>query len=178
MKKLVTLAAMINLLVACDSNVLNDIKNAKIEGNNITWAAAVEKLSACKQGTQRWQLQKDNRQHHTVALFECELTNQAIASYNARLEENAARDATFTTQAPTEKMVSAKLSLSVVASQEGNKPLIKIYPQFNNNKKEDSAIIDKKIIGQILTNDLNPIEQILPDPPMVHKKFNNQSIFE
>ena len=49
MKKLVTLAAMINLLVACDSNVLNDIKNAKIEGHNITWAAAVEKLSACKQ---------------------------------------------------------------------------------------------------------------------------------
>lgn len=177
MQKLATLALLGSLLAACGSNPLDDIKNTKIEGHNVTWAAAAENLSVCKPGTQQWQLQKENQGHLAAALFECELTDQAIAPYNIRLEENITQDASLMTQTPMEKVISANLTLKITASQEGNKPLIKIYPKFNNGKKKDSAVVDKQIIRQILIEDLNPIERVLPDPPVIHRKFNNQSIF-
>ena len=177
MQKLATLALLGSLLAACGNDPLDDIKNTKIEGYNVTWAAAAENLSVCKPGTQQWQLQKENQGHLAAALFECELTDQAIAPYNIRLEENITQDASLMTQTPMEKVISANLTLRITASQEGNKPLIKIYPKFNNGKKKDSAVVDKQIIRQILIEDLNPIERVLPDPPVIHRKFNKQSIF-
>ena len=178
MQKLATLALLGSLLAACGNDPLDDIKNTKIEGYNVTWAAAAENLSVCKPGTQQWQLQKDNSVHLAAALFECELTDQAIAPYNIRLEENITQDASLMTQTPIEKVISANLTLKIIASQEGNKSLIKIYHKFNNGKKKDGAIIDKQIIRKILIDNLNPIERILPDPPLNHRTFNNQSIFQ
>jgi len=59
MKKILTLAVLTQLITACGNHdPLNTIKNAKIEGYNSTWGESADKLSACKSGTQQWQIEE------------------------------------------------------------------------------------------------------------------------
>lgn len=173
MKKLATAAIMANLLAACGSNPLDDIKNAKIEGHNITWAAAAEKMSVCKQGTQQWTLQAEREKNETVE-FECGMTENAIAPYNDKLEENARISATWPEGKVVPKITEAKLVLQITHWRDTDdglmnefEPRITIQYSMPNEEHEHLRtgkryINDKQLVERLIAENKNPIEQVLP----------------
>ena len=178
MKKLATLTVMGGLLAACDSNPLDEIKNAKIEGYNVTWTAAVEKLSACKPGTQKWDLQA-KRKSNEAAVFECEMTESAIAPYNDKLEKNAKINASGLGNETVSNITTAKLILQITHWRDTENgllsefdPRITIQYSRTNEKHEHlrtekKYINDKELVEKIIAQNKNPIEQILPAPPII-----------
>ncbi|WP_314909757.1 hypothetical protein [Cardiobacterium hominis] len=178
MKKLATLAMMGSLLAACNSDPLDDIKNAKIERYDVTWAAAVEKLSACKPGTQKWNLQA-KRKSNEEAVFECEMTESAIKPYNDKLEENAKISASVLGNKTVSEITTARLILQITHWRDTDDGLLneidpKITIQYSKpNEKhehlrvEKKYILDKELVEKIIAQNKNPIEQILPNPPII-----------
>ena len=180
MKKILTLAVLTQLITACGNHdPLNTIKNAKIEGYNSTWGESADKLSACKSGTQQWKKVEDStRRGREVVLFECEATEQAIAPYIARQEENATAQQTQ----PSPQATSAKLRLNISHSAEGKgkeyEAYLGIALTFADNSTKKLAITGIKEVGKVIAENQNPIEKILPDPLTKHKIYSSQSIFQ
>lgn len=180
MQRLATLSLLVSLLAACGSNPLDDIKSAKIEGHNITWAAAAEKMSVCKQGTQQWTLQAEREKNETVE-FECDLTENAIAPYNDKLEENARVNATWPEDKIVPKITDTKFLLQITHWQDTDDGLMnefepKITIQYSMPNEENEHlrtgkryINDKQLVERIIAKNENPIEQILPWDPMRKK---------
>ena len=178
MKKLLTLTLFTSLLNACGGNELDNIKNAKIEGYNSTWSESADKLSACKSGTQEWKKIEDStRRGREVVLFECEATEQAIAPYIARQEENATA-----TQQTLSKLTAAKLDLNISHSVNGKGKEYETYLGINltfaDNSTKKQTIVGIKDVGKVIGENHNPIEKILPDPPTTHKTYSSQSVFQ
>ena len=190
MKKILTLAVLTQLITACGNHdPLNTIKNAKIEGYNSTWGESADKLSACKSGTQQWQIkERENKNELNTALFQCELTEQAIAPYNTRLDENAAKSAIRQEGAPVPKITTATLTLEINhwAKSKIETDMVKEFePSITINytipkerhehlRRGKKYILNdgiSKPIGpeKIFAENLNPMEYILPPPPMLSR---------
>lgn len=178
MKKTLTLTIFAGLSNACGGNELDNIKKAKIEGYNSTWGESADKLSACKSGTQQWKKVEDStRRGREVVLFECEATEQAIAPYIARQEENATA-----TQQTLSKLTAAKLGLNISHSVNGKGKEYETYLGINltfaDKSTKKQTIVGIKDVGKVIAENHNPIEKILPDPPTTHKTYSSQSVFQ
>ncbi|MDO4643453.1 MAG: hypothetical protein Q4A74_06400, partial [Cardiobacteriaceae bacterium] len=77
---------LLNFLFSCHKkNELDNIKDTKIDGYSTTWGVSSEKLSVCHQ-TGKWSIGKE-RKDWAEAIFECDITDEAIEPYNIKMEE-------------------------------------------------------------------------------------------